>query len=58
MNKWTKAAQKLKLQMDEANEKAQDMQTLLAALPHGQVKQLMKDETCAAILAKYGITDA
>lgn len=58
MNKWTKAAQKLKLQMDEANEKAQDMQTLLAALPQGQVKQLMKDETCAAILAKYGITDA
>lgn len=58
MNKWTKAAQKLKMQMDEANEKAQDMQTLLAALPHGQVKQLMKDETCAAILAKYGITDA
>ena len=34
------------------------MQTLLAALPHGQVKQLMKDDTCAAILAKYGITDA
>lgn len=58
MNKWTKAAQKLKMQMDEANEKAQDMQTLLAALPHGQVKQLMKDDTCAAILAKYGITDA
>ena len=58
MNKWTKAAQKLKLQMDTANEKAQDMQTLLAALPQGQVRQLMKDETCAAILAKYGITDA
>ena len=58
MNKWTKAAQKLKMQMDAENEKAQDMQTLLAALPQGQVRQLMKDETCAAILAKYGITDA
>lgn len=36
-------------------EKADDLMTLLAALPPGQVKNLMKDETCAAILAKYGI---
>lgn len=29
--------------------------TLLGALPPGQVKQLLKDEVCAAILNKYGI---
>lgn len=37
-------------------EKADDFMTLLGALPPGQVKNLMKDETCGAILAKYGIT--
>lgn len=37
-------------------EKAEDMMTLLGALPPGQVKQLLKDETCAAILNKYGVT--
>lgn len=37
-------------------EKAEDLLTLLAALPPGQVKQLLKDEACAAILQKYGIT--
>lgn len=36
-------------------EKADDLLTLLGALPPGQVKQLLKDDTCAAILAKYGI---
>lgn len=36
-------------------EKAEDMMTLLGALPPGQVKQLLKNETCAAILNKYGI---
>jgi len=36
-------------------EKADDLMTLLGALPHGQVKQLLKDETCGAILSKYGI---
>jgi hypothetical protein len=38
-------------------EMAQDLLTLLSALPPGQVKNLLKDETCAAILNKYGITD-
>ena len=28
---------------------------VLGALPQGQVRQLIKDETCAAILDKYGI---
>lgn len=38
-------------------EKAEDLMILISALPPGQVKQLMKDETCSAILAKYGIMD-
>lgn len=28
---------------------------VLGALPPGQIKQLLKDEVCAAILDKYGI---
>lgn len=40
----------------ENEEKANDLMTLLNALPPGQVKQLLKDETCAKILEKYGIT--
>lgn len=40
----------------EDKEKADDLMALLGALPPGQVKQLLKDETCAAILAKHGIT--
>lgn len=37
-------------------EAADDLMTLLSALPPGQVKNLLKDETCGAILTKYGIT--
>lgn len=44
-------------QRAEEREKAADMESLLHALPPGQVKQLLKDETCAAILKKYGITE-
>lgn len=36
-------------------EKAGDFMVLLEHLPPGQVKQLLKDDTCGAILAKYGI---
>lgn len=36
-------------------EKADGLMILLNALPPGQVKQLLKDETCKAILDKYGI---
>lgn len=57
MNKWTNAAKKRKVEIDAANEKANDFQILLNALPPGQRKQLLKDETCAAILTKYGITE-
>ena len=39
-------------------EKADDLMTLLSALPPGQVKNLMKDEKCAAILRKYVIKEA
>ena len=39
-------------------EKADDMMTLLSALPPGQVKNLLKNEACAAILRKYVIKEA
>ena len=39
-------------------EKADDLMTLLSALPPGQVKNLLKDEACAAILRKYVIKEA
>ena len=39
-------------------EMADDLMTFISALPPGQVKNLLKDETCAAILNKYGITQA
>lgn len=40
----------------ENKEKADDFMKLMEALPPGQVKNLMKDETCKAILEKHGIT--
>lgn len=40
----------------ESREKANDFMALLSALPPGQVKNLLKDETIAQILKKYGIT--
>lgn len=42
----------------EDKEKADDLMTLLSALPPGQVKNLMKDETFVAILQKYGLGSA
>lgn len=36
---------------------AAGFRALLDALPPGQVKQLYKDPTCAAILAKYGASE-
>ena len=44
------------LSLAQNKERAEDFITLLDALPPGQVKNLLKDETCAAILNKYGIT--
>lgn len=40
----------------QSKEKADDFMTLLSDLPPGQVKKLLKDETCGHILSKYGIT--
>ena len=40
----------------EDKSKAKDLMILLGALPPGQVKNLLKDKTCAKILDKYGIT--
>ena len=37
-------------------EMAEDLQKLLTALPPGQVKQLLKNEECVAILRKYGFS--
>ena len=37
-------------------EAADDFMSLLDALPPGQVKNLLKDPTCAEILSKYGVT--
>lgn len=36
-------------------EKADDFMIVLGALPPGQVKNLLKDETIGPILEKYGI---
>lgn len=65
MSKWANVPEKRKKEIFAFNkeraadkEKAADLMTLLSALPPGQVKQLLKDEACAAILAKYGITGA
>lgn len=39
----------------ENREKADDLMTILGALPPGQVKNLLKDPTIGPILEKYGI---
>ena len=37
-------------------ERADDLMTILGALPPGQVKNLLKDPVIGPILEKYGIT--
>lgn len=37
-------------------EKADDLMTIISALPPGQVKNLLKNPTIGPILEKYGIT--
>lgn len=41
----------------EAKEKADDLMTILGALPPGQARNLLKDETIGPILKKYGISE-
>ena len=57
MGKWTKAAEKRRAEIDRSDEQARDLERLLTALPAGQRKKLLEDETCAAILRKYGVTE-
>lgn len=63
MSKWKNVPEKRRKEIFAFNkaraadaEAAEDLHTLLSALPPGQRKQLLKDETCAEILNKYGIT--
>lgn len=65
MSKWKHVSEERKKQIFAFNqqrasdaEAAADLKTLLSSLPPGQAKQLLKDEACAAILNKYGITEA
>jgi hypothetical protein len=55
-NPWKEKVLAYNKEKAKDREAAQDLMTLLNALPPGQKKQLLKDETCAAILNKYGIT--
>lgn len=55
-NPWKKKVLAFNQKRKEQGEKAADLLTLLEALPPGQIKQLFKNETCKAILEKYGIT--
>lgn len=55
-NPWKKKVLAFNQERAKDKESAQDLMTLLSALPPGQKKQLLKNETCAAILNKYGIT--
>ena len=57
MNKWTSAARERKKEMDAAQEKVNDLQILIDAIPLGQRKKLLEDEICGAILRKYGVTE-
>ena len=57
-NPWKAKALAYNRERAADREKADDLTTLLDALPPGQVKNLLKNEACAAILRKYGIKEA
>lgn len=61
MSRWKHVPEEKRKRIFEYNKvraanagKADDLMTLLSALPPGQVKQLFRNETCASILSKYG----
>lgn len=53
-NPWREKVLKFNRKRKETDEKASDLEKLMQALPPGQRKQLLKDETCAEILRRYG----
>lgn len=55
-NPWKERAFALNRKRAENDAKAAEFMTFLDALPPGQVKQLLKDKKCAAILEKYGFS--
>lgn len=57
-NPWKAKALAYNRERAADREKADDLMTLLAALPAGIIKVLCKDEVFAAILRKYGIKEA
>ena len=57
-NPWKVKVLAYNKERDADREKADDLMTLLSALPPGQVRNLLKDEACAAILRKYGVEEA
>ena len=57
-NPWKAKALAYNKERAADREKADDLMTLLSALPPGQVKNLLKDKACAAILRKYVIKEA
>ena len=57
MGKWTKAAEKLKVQLDANESMATDMKVLISRiseLPPGQMKKVLTEDVLE-ILRKYGV---
>ena len=58
MGKWTDAAKKMKIKLDAQEEKATDLEIILAEiakLPPGQMKKVLT-EPVIAVLEKYGVS--
>lgn len=53
-NPWKKKVLEYNKRRAAQSETAADFLMLLAAIPQGRMKQLLRDEACAAILKKYG----
>ncbi len=59
MNKWEKLAIKRKAEIDSADEKATDLDTIVQEvmkLPYGQLKRVLT-EPVMEVLKKYGYTE-